>query len=235
MFHLRPLLTISTLIALAILVSLGVWQLQRREWKLDLIAHAEARLAEAPIPFDNAVERAAAGENMEYAPVSATGVYAHDLAARVFGTLDGEAGFFLFTPLDAPAAAGGRRFVYVNRGFVPERVAGAASEPRGEVVVNGLFRRAETPSGLAALFRPDDEPADNLWFARDPLRLAVRHGIETAPYYIDSSGAENSGAWPKGGTTRLDFPNRHLEYALTWFGLAAALAGVYAAASFERR
>lgn len=239
-FRFRPGLTIAVASALAILITLGVWQLERRQWKLDLIRQTERLTASPAIPFDEALARVASGENMEYARVYIEGVYAHDLEARVFGTLDGAPGVYVFTPLDAPAAGGGRRFVYINRGFAPQAASDpgkrADGAPQGEVAVKGLLRAAENPPSIARLVRPVDQPEDNLWFARDPLRLAAHQGIETVPWYIDSSGEENPGApWPKGGTTRIEFSNRHLEYALTWFGLAAALVGVYLAFSLKRR
>lgn len=238
-FKFRPLLTIFSALAFMLLISLGVWQLQRREWKLDLIAKTQARLEDAPLSFDEAVRRAEAGEDMEYAPVVADGVYANDLEAPVFGTLNGEPGAYVFTPLEAPAPGGGRRFIYVNRGFVPQRLLAPRTRPEGEIIgetkVRGLFRTAERRTGVEKLFAPADAPEENLWFTRDPLRFAAHHGIETSPYYIDSSGAENPAQWPKGGTTRLEFFNRHLEYALTWFGLAIALVGVYLAFSLKPR
>jgi surfeit locus 1 family protein len=238
-FHFRPVLTLFAALGFAVLIALGVWQLQRREWKLDLIERAEARLAAEPISFDDAVARAAAGEDMEYQPIFVSGVYAHDLEAPVFGTLGGDPGAYIFTPLDAPGSDGGRRFIYVNRGFVPQRLIAletrAEGDVKGEATVRGLFRSAEHPASFAKMFRPADQPEQNLWFTRDPERLAARHNIETVPYYIDSSGAENPAARPKGGTTQLDFFNRHLEYALTWFALAAVLAGVYLAFSLKRR
>lgn len=258
-FHFRPVLTIFAALGFAVLVALGVWQLERRDWKLDLIEKSEARLAAAPIDFDEAVARALAGEDMEYQPVIVAGVYAHDLEAPVFGTLGGEAGAYIFTPLDAPdgqpgALSGevetgsapesatnqesGRRFIYVNRGFVPQKLLAPATRPEGEVggnvTVRGLFRSAEHRSGFAKLLGADDQPGQNLWFLRNPQKLAARHNIDTVPYYIDSSGAENAAAWPKGGTTQLDFFNRHLEYALTWFALAGVLLGVYGAFSLKR-
>lgn len=238
--HFRPALTAATALGLAALIALGLWQLDRLRWKEALIAQVEQRVGAPPIPFDEAVARAGAGEAMEYAPVTLAGVYAHDLEAHVFGTLGGAPGVYVFTPLDAPGPeGGGRRFVYVNRGFVPQalRDPAARSEgaPTGEVTVTGLLRAAETPPAIAGLFRPADQPGDNLWFARDPARLAAHHGIQTPRWYIDSSGAENPGAWPKGGTTRVAFPNNHLDYALTWFGLALALLVIYAALSLRRR
>lgn len=238
-FRARPGLIVATSIALVILCSLGIWQLQRLEWKKALIAQITERLAADPITFDVALARAKAGENMEYQPVFLSGVYAHDLESAVFGTYDGAPGVYVFTPLDAPApATGGRRFVYVNRGFEPQKVRGEAQrregDVAGEVRVEGLWRRAERRSGFEKWLAPKDQPQDNLYFIRDPAVLAARHSIEVPPFYIDSFGRENAAPWPKGGTTRVDIPNRHFEYALTWFGLAAALLGVFLVFSIRR-
>lgn len=238
-FRARPGLIVATSIALVILCSLGIWQLQRLEWKTALIAQITERLAADPIAFDDALARAKAGENMEYQPVFLSGVYAHDLESAVFGTYDGAPGVYVFTPLDAPApATGGRRFVYVNRGFEPQKVRGEAQRREGDVAsevrVEGLWRRAERRSGFEKWLAPKDQPQDNLYFIRDPAVLAARHSIEVPPFYIDSFGRENAAPWPKGGTTRVDIPNRHFEYALTWFGLAAALLGVFLVFSIRR-
>ncbi len=234
-FQFRPMLAAVTAAGLAVLIGLGLWQLQRLEWKRDLIARTQARLASAPIPFDEALARAEGGEDMEYQPVRIAGVYAHDLQSFVFGTYEGAAGAYVFTPLESPAASG--KFVYINRGFVPQSLRGRRHEGAGvggENEVSGLFRSAERRTGLARLFRPVDQPEDNLYFIRDPEVLAARNAIVAPAYYLDSFGRENPGERPKGGTTRVEFSNRHLEYALTWFALAAALAGVYAAFSLQR-
>jgi surfeit locus 1 family protein len=234
-----PALIAATIIALSILLSLGVWQLQRLDWKRDLIERMNARLAAAPIAFDEALARALSGEKMDYQPVFLNGVYAHDLESAVFGTYSGAAGVYVFTPLDAAdASTGGRRFVYVNRGFAPQdfrdpeaRVEGLVA---GELRVEGLFRSAESRSGVAKWVAPKDQPSDNLYFTRDPVTLAARHSLDAPAFYIDSFGRESAGPWPKGGVTRVDIPNRHFEYALTWFGLAAALSGVVAAFVLKR-
>jgi surfeit locus 1 family protein len=238
-FRLRPGLTLATALALAILSSLGVWQLQRLEWKRGLVAQMTERLSADPVPFDNAIIREAAGENMEYQPVFLDGAYAHDLETGVFGTYEGAPGVYVFTPLDAAdPATGGRRFIYVNRGFAPQEfrdpATRAGGEVAGEIRIEGLFRHAERRRGFEKWLAPEDQPQDNLYFIRDPKILAARHSIETPDFYIDSFGRENRGPWPKGGLTRVDLPNRHFEYALTWFGLAAALLGVFAAFSLKR-
>jgi surfeit locus 1 family protein len=238
-FHWRPGLVVATSIALAILCSLGVWQVQRLHWKEALIAEMNARLSAPPISFDDALARAAAGEKMDYQPVFLDGVYAHDLESQVFGTYDGAPGVYVFTPLDAAdPQSGGRRFVYVNRGFAPQQFRDPAMRADGQVTgelrIDGLFRSAERKRGVEKWIAPKDQPSDNLYFIRDPEILAARHAISVPPFYIDSFGKESAAPWPKGGLTRVDIPNRHLEYALTWFGLAAALAGVFVAFSLKR-
>lgn len=229
-FEFRPALTAATLAALAVLCSLGAWQLQRLEWKKALIAKTEARLAAAPIPLDDALERAAAGEDLEYQPVFAVGEIRKEGSARVFSVHEGKAGALIFAPF---VTAG--RIIYVNRGFVPQDHAQALQPASGETRVEGLFRRAEEKKGFERTFAPEDQPADNLYFSRDPLIFAAAQGLGVPPYYIDSFARDHEGPWPKGGLTRVEFSNRHLEYALTWFGLAGALVGVYLAFSLRRR
>lgn len=230
-FYFRPALAATTVVALAILVGLGTWQLHRLQWKIALIAKTQARLAAAPIPLAEALARASAGEDMEYQPVVADGMFRHEQAARVFSAQEGKPGVLIFTPLET-----GGGVIYVNRGFVPQDLTGAAVEEgtAARVRVEGLFRNAEEKKGFEATFAAKDQPSDNLYFLRDPRVFAAATGAEAPPFYIDSFVREGEGEWPKGGLTRVEFPNRHLEYALTWFGLAGALAGVYIAFSLRR-
>jgi len=102
------------------------------------------------------------------------------------------------------------------------------------VRVEGLLRYAERRRGFEKWLAPVDQPEDNLYFVRDPAVLAERRQIDASRYYVDSFGRESAAPWPKGGLTRVDLPNRHFEYALTWFGLAAALLAVFIAYSFKR-
>lgn len=232
-FHFRPVLSFAVLIALGILLLLGNWQMQRLAWKQALIAKVEAGMNAPAIPFAEAVARARAGEGMAYTPVSISGAIIPGSEAFVFGTYDGEPGVYLFSAFQTGIAT-----VYVNEGFVPQAILkgpgfGVSSEG-GERSVIGLFRYAEDPSPPASWFKPKGKSADGLWYVRDPEEFATRLGLETPPYYIDElvvAGRE----WPKGGTTRLQFNNRHLEYALTWFGLAATLLGVWIAFSLQKR
>ncbi len=241
-FHFRPVLSAAALIALIILFSLGNWQLQRRAWKLDLIEQTQARVAAAPIPMAEALARDAAGENMEYAPVRLEGVYLPEKQARLVGLYEGEPGFYYFTALTTPLMEndlGKSGVVFINRGFAPDHhrapkdlVLDPASGP---VVVEGLLRKPERVAAIAGVFRPPENAAENLWYTRDPQRFSDYFSVRTTPYYIDSFGVEADAPWPKGRVTRLEFNNRHMEYALTWFGLGGALIAVYLAFSLRRR
>ncbi len=240
-FQFRPVLSIVSLISLAILISLGVWQVQRLAWKEDLIARIEARTAAEPLSIFEAHERWAAGEDMEYTPVYAEIQYDHENEAHVFGTWDGDIGWYIFTPARMSSADG--KVLYINRGFVPEaqklpteRVEGQIAAA-AEIRVVGLLRTPQEAPVIAGAIAPENNISGNEWHVRNPEIFAASTkyaDLSVLPVWIDSSGAENSASWPLGGTTRVEFNNRHLEYALTWFGLAATLLVVFAAFSLRR-
>ena len=189
----------------------------------------------APILFDEAVRRARAGEDMEYAPVTLEGLVLNHRLAIVFGTYDGAPGGYVFYPV----TGAGDNITYVNQGFSPQdvlraRLSGMMQLEATTEIVTGLFRSAEAPSPPASWFQPQGRSVDGLWYVRDPVQFGADAGLETVPYYIDQFAVDGRD-WPKGGTTRLSFNNRHMEYALTWFGLAATLFGVWGAFSLQKR
>ena len=234
-FQFRPVLTLFMLAALAVLFSLGSWQMQRLAWKKDLIEKIEARVKAPPMLFDEAVRHAEAGEDMEYTPVKLAGVWREGQEAKVFGSYEAEAGVYYFAPL----ARDSSEIVFVNLGYVPQKILQtdqfrAGYTPADGASVEGLFRTAEKMAPPASWFKSAEQSVDGLWFVRDPVRFGLSAGLETKPYYIDRF-ARGETEWPRGGTTRLDFRNKHFEYALTWFGLAAALIGVWLAFSLPKR
>ena len=219
---------VATLIGLAILVALGLWQLQRLAWKEALIA-AVAQRAGAP-PSELAPAEAWSALNpgdYEYAHVRARGVYDGSRTALVFRALErargryAGQGYLVMTPLKL--ASGGTALV--NRGFVPADRKDQIGAPAGEVEVTGLMRASEPRN----FFTPPDDPAHGQWYTRDVGAMATFFKLDgPAPFFIDAD-AGAPGELPQGGETILAFPNNHLEYALTWFGVALALAGVFAA------
>ena len=124
----------------------------------------------------------------------------------------------------------------VNRGFVPEALKAQdkrkAGLIEGPVTVQGLMRVAER----SGLFTPQDDLQKNIRFIRDPAVIAASLKLErVAPFIIDADATPVPGRWPEGGHTVVSVPNNHLEYALTWFGLALVLIGVFTAFVLKAR
>lgn len=206
-------------------VALGVWQIQRRAWKLDLIARIEAGTRAAPIPVPGPAQWPGLDVRAKaYRRVVATGTFLHDRETLVQALTVHGAGFWVLTPLRTPQGV-----VLINRGFVPperrDPATRAAGQPAGSVTITGLFRESEPKGG----FLRSNDPASGRWYSRDVPAIATAQGVgPAAPFFIDADATPNPGGWPVGGLTVLRFNNNHLVYALTWF----ALAGLSLAAFF---
>src|SRR5215207_8640654 len=169
--RLRSLLVpgLAALVALAALLALGIWQLERKAWKEGLIAQIDTRAhgeavdiaAEAQWPTWRA-------EDDEFRHVRLTGTFLHDKEVAVYGLMSGQRGsptqgFYLFTPMRLASGAA----VMVNRGFVPADLRDAArrsgTAPAGEVTVTGLVRAPE----VRGWFMPENQPVGDRWFVRD--------------------------------------------------------------------
>ncbi|MHA0328765.1 SURF1 family protein [Sphingomonas melonis] len=208
----RAITTGLLLFVIAALIGLGVWQLERRTWKLALIAHTEAMLAQPPVPAPGPDRWSTIGKDDVYRPVIVRGHYRTGADTLVQAVTELGGGFWVMTPFDTD-----RGFtLLVNRGFVPaDRRTGIAPSPAMQSIP-GLLRLSE-PGG--AFLRKNDPAADH-WYSRDIAAIAARRELgRVAPYFIDAS--EPKSGWPRGGLTVVRFRNSHLVYALTWFGLAA--------------
>lgn len=222
---------VSGLVALAILLMLGAWQVQRLQWKEDLLATIQARVHAVPRPLDEVLGSGSAVADLEYTPVRLEGVFVHSAERHFFATWNGASGFFVYTPL----LRSGGDFVFVNRGFVPYDRKDPAKRPaslvEGPVEVTGLLRAplVEKPSSIL----PDNDPAKNLFYWKDIRAMAESSGLpadaSVLGVFVDADDAPNAGGLPVGGVTIVDLPNNHLQYAVTWYGLAAALAAVLGA------
>ncbi len=224
--------TVAALVGLAVLLGLGTWQMKRKAWKEGLIATLSQRLSAPPtaLPGRSAWPHLTA-EDAEFRRVSFRAEFLNDREAFVYTAgssfrpdVSGP-GYWVFTP--ARLADGS--LVIVDRGFVPEARRAADTRREGEVTgaveIVGALRWPERPG----LFTPTGDPAHNLWFARDHLAIADQKGWgAVAPFYVQQEAPPPPGGLPRVGHVQPSLPNNHLQYALTWYGLAAVLVGVFA-------
>lgn len=218
------LLPVAALAAFAIMVGLGVWQLQRLAWKQHLIEQIGQRVHAPPVPVERLLTNA---DDAEYTHVSVTGRLHHEWERYLYATGEGDWGWDVFTPLELADS----RLLLVNRGYVPrqrlDRVSRAEGLTPGEVTITGLLRKAPA---ARPWWTPAGDATKGLWYWPEIAAMAasVPAGSNAiANIYIDSDLIA-APAPPMGGTTNLTLANRHLEYALTWFALAATFAVIYA-------
>lgn len=234
MIRLRPALW-PTLISLPILVlsiGLGIWQMERREWKRDILDRIAVNQAAAPLTLDELLR----GDPLrhEYGRVTVAGTLLHDkefyLGAR---NLKNKVGLHVVVPLRTDNG----RIVLFDRGWLPSEARDpaqrAAAQLPGRVELTGIVRRSQT----RARFAPENAPDRNFWFQVDVPLMRKLAGAPPDPaldaFFLDADATPNPGGIPVGGQTRLAIPNDHLQYALTWFMIALAMAGVYLAYHWE--
>jgi len=223
--------TVFALVGIVILSGLGVWQLDRKVWKEDLIARLNARLSHAPQdlpPRASWPQLHEDGEEFRRVVFPAEFLDGEEALVYTAGSplrpdVKGP-GYWVF----APARLAGGSIVLVNRGFVPpdrkDPAERGESTPHGIVDIVGVMRWPEA----RGMFTPADDPKKNIWYLRDSKSIAdFKKWATVAPFYIDQEAPAPAGGWPKPGKLDVRLPDDHLQYAITWFGLALALAGVY--------
>ncbi|HJW41914.1 MAG TPA: SURF1 family protein [Rhizomicrobium sp.] len=224
--HFRPLpgITVACAILFAFLIGLGVWQLQRLQWKLTLIDQVNRNLVAAPLPLDRIL---ALGSDAQYHRVALAGRFDNAKESYVYGTdADGAPVYHVVVPFRTDDG----RALLIDRGIVPRALLDPVTRPRGilagETHVVGVWRESQG----AGAFTPPPDLAHRIWYSRDVASIARADGIAlVAPVLIEAGATPNSGGWPKGGQTVVTFRNEHLQYAITWFLMAAGLLAVYIA------
>lgn len=223
--------SVATLFGLAVLVGLGTWQLQRKAWKEDIVAKIAARVQAPPVAFSGLQARISERADLEYTHVAVTGRFHHDKERYLYAPASSGLAWQVLTPLEWRPG----QIVWINRGRVPDArrqpAARAEGQVAGQVTITGLLRRPH-----AGAFTPANDVARNIWHVADIAQLtrsAFPEQMAAAPLVVEADGPAPGGL-PAGGVTRLAIPNRHLEYALTWYGLALTLVGVFAAFARSR-
>ena len=214
----RAAFAAAALVAAIAFAALGVWQIERRAWKHELVAAVDARLHAPPVAAPGPDRwDAVNAKNDAYRRVTASGTFRHDRETLVQAVTERGAGYWVVTPLETPGFT-----LLVNRGFVPkdrrEAKGRAAGRVAGPVTVTGLLRVTE-PEGA---FLRSNDPVGDRWFSRDVAAIAKARGLDkAAPYFVDADASPNPGGYPVGGLTVVRFRDHHMVYALTWFALAA--------------
>lgn len=218
--------TLTTVVIVAVLLSLAIWQLERRTDKLALIATLDERLAAAPIALPPAARWSEfSPARDEFRRVTLSGVIDAGQQAQVFAAPSplrkdvSGTGAWAFAPVKLASG----ETVVVNRGFVADGQSASQQVPNDPVVLTGYIRFPEAPSWLT----PQADRARRLWYLRDHRGMAEVLGWaeaqRVAPFYIDLEGPLPPGGVPKAGPLQVSLKNDHLQYAVTWFLLAAAV------------
>ena len=221
-FRPYPGLTVACALLFAILCGLGIWQLERLQWKLALIATVNGHMASAPVSLDQIA--AMKPDEAQYRRVTFKGQFDHSKEAYIFTTDAGAAVYHVLTPFKTDNG----KLLMVDRGEVPkdklDPATRAGGNIAGETQITGVWRAPDAPG----LFTPPPDVGNRIWYARDLAAIAAADGLTlSAPVVIEADASPNPGGWPKGGQTVVSFRNQHLSYAVTWFGLAIVLLGVW--------
>jgi surfeit locus 1 family protein len=215
----------ACLVGIAILMALGTWQVERLQWKEALVARIDQRIISDPIDLDALEAQFVATGDIDYTPATVEGRFLNDGERYFLSTFDGQSGWNVYVPL----LTEGNRLLFVNRGFVPYDRRDPATRREGQVegpvTITGLARNA--PTEEPGFFVPDNDPAGNTFFWRDvdsmAEGLAIPPGVRILPFFVDAGPGSAPGGWPVGGTTVVEIPNNHLQYAVTWYGIGLVL------------
>ena len=226
------------ILGIGVLCGLGNWQVNRLYWKETLIAKVEERTAQSPITLDQFLAKQTSKEDWPYTPVLTKGTYDHSNEIYFFTTsVSGKSGWNVNTPMLLENG----KYLIVNRGFVPYDMRNSELRLKGQVKgvqnLSGLIRvpKAEKPNS----FFPENIPEKREIYWRDydvmTELMGKNEGREFVPFFVDADNTPNPGGFPRGGATIITFSNSHLQYAVTWYGLALALLGVGGFFLYSRR
>ncbi|MDG1995081.1 MAG: SURF1 family protein [Emcibacteraceae bacterium] len=222
-----------TLITLPIFICcilLGHWQVERLDWKLDIIEKIELRATSEPVALPQGMVDQ---EKLEYLHITITGTFENNAELTMYSVgPNGEPGYDLYTPLKMRDG----RSVIVNRGWVPERIKEQSkrliSLISEETIVIGLLRK---PWGKM-WYGPENEPDNNMWFNGDIDAMASTMGISGYfPMFLYADKIDSDNIFPVAGRTEFNIVNNHFDYALTWYGLSIVLLVIYLIAHIRKK
>ncbi len=234
-----------TLAMLPVLIGLGNLQWHRKAWKEALISRIETRRTADPISYPAVLSEYVKTGDVEYMHMRVTGTFDYGRERHLYDPTVESQGWDILTPL---IPDGGLPPIFVNRGWVPDTLKDpskrAEAQVPGPVTVTGLVRLGQPEAWFAA----QNDYAGNRWYWRDltgmqwgpngppsALQFNAEKGQAFAPFSLDADALPaNPGGWPRGGTTEINLPNNHLQYVVTWYGLALTLIAIFAVFARQR-
>ncbi|MDG1858151.1 MAG: SURF1 family protein [Emcibacteraceae bacterium] len=211
-------------------ILLGNWQVERLDWKLDLIEKISQRATSEPVELPQGM---ANQDKLEYLHVSVIGMFDNAAEVTMYSVgPNGEPGYDLYTPIKLIDG----RSIIVNRGWVPEKLKDQTDRPTslssGDVVVVGLLRKPWEK----LWYGPENEPDNNMWFYGDVVGMASNMGLNAYfPMYLYADKIDSDNRFPVAGRTEFNIVNNHFDYVLTWYGLAIVLLGIYLIAHINKK
>ncbi len=216
---------LASAVGIAILVTLGFWQLDRLQWKEGLLAQLGANATAEPVSLADVEAMQAKGRNVEFVKVRFRASYRNDAWKKMISTFEGGQGWIIITPAVTPDG----RAVVVDRGRIPGQLVDGFDRPEGEQEITGVVRTHDRGQGF---FDPENDPQRNLWYWWDiPAMLAgggLPADLKPVPFVVQVLPGTVAAEFPKPPEPKANLANNHLGYAITWFGLALTLAGVAA-------
>ncbi len=214
--------SLSTVVMLAILISLGTWQIYRLHWKEGILARIAAAEAAPPVPLGQQSDPDAPDP---YTKVSVSGRFRFDQAAE-FGAdvRDTRAGPTLGSYQIVPLTREHGLTIMVDRGWIPQTPEAPLDDPAGRVAVTGYVRPGDVPHW----FSPADDRAARMFYTLDPKAIGAAVGVrDPAPFVLVALGPSATGSYPAPAHHLPRPPNNHLSYVITWYGLALSLVVIF--------
>ncbi len=209
------LFLLGALAGAAFFFDLGLWQVNRLEWKRGLIAHMEAAVAGAApaISLEQAAARFVAEPGTDYVLVTGQGQF-QGPTRWLYSIVDGRPGWKAVTPV----GLGDGRVVLLDRGAVLDEMRGQSLEVTGAISFTGFARK---PQGQPGLFTPADAPDQGLYYWRNAAGMG---GLSAYPFFVEVQAQPGQPVWPRPEKPDAGaLPNNHLGYAVTWFSFSLVL------------
>ena len=224
-------IVIATIAGLAILLTLGAWQVKRLAWKEALLAQLAANAAAPPVDLSTAYNMARAGSNAEFVRVRFTGTYKNDAWMKMLSSYQRGQGWTILTPASAEGWA-----VIVDRGKLPGQRLENFDQPEGPQDIEGVLRAHSFGQGY---FDPANDPKGNMWYWWDLPAMIAASGLpadlKPYPFVVQLLPSSTAAEFPRPDEPKSDLANNHLGYAITWFRLALTLLGVSGFYLFDLR